>query len=95
MYIDTDGFVCNITNHDDVYKDMNENDMFDMSCYDKSFKYYKPGNYELGLIKGESSSSVITEAVSLKDKLYAVISENDGVECKGIKDAKDVSFLNL
>ena len=39
LYIDTDGFVCNIRKHNDVYKDMYEmDDMFDMSCYNKSFK---------------------------------------------------------
>ena len=32
LYIDTDGFVCNIKNHDDVYRDMYDMDMFDMSC---------------------------------------------------------------
>ena len=34
-----------------------------MSCYDKSFKYYRADNYEMGKIKDESSHSVITEAV--------------------------------
>ena len=28
MYIDTDGFVCNLRNDDDVYKYMYENKMF-------------------------------------------------------------------
>ena len=68
LYIDTHGFVCNITNHDDIYKDMYENKIFDMSYYHKSFKYYRPGNYEMDLIKDESPS-IIIDAVSLKDKL--------------------------
>ena len=58
--------------------------MFDMSCYDESFKYYRPGKYETGKIKDESIS-IITEAVSLKDKLYAYKKENDEVKCKGVK----------
>ena len=94
LYIDTDGFVCNIKNHDDVYEDMYEmNDMVDMSCYDKSFKYYRPGEYEMGKIKDEFAMSPITEAVSLKDKLYAYKKENDEVKCKGVK--YNVNFESL
>ena len=39
IYIDTDGFVSNIRHNKDVYKDMSENNMFDMSCYDESMNY--------------------------------------------------------
>ena len=52
MYIDTDGFLSNITNHD-VYKDMYEMDIFHMSYYDKLFKYCRPANYEMGKIRDE------------------------------------------
>ena len=92
MFIDTDGFVCNITNHD-VFKDMYRNDMFEMSCYDKSFKNYRAGNYEMGKIKDESPENVIIETICLKDKLYAVKRENEEVKCKGVN--YDVNFKNL
>ena len=97
LYIDTFGFVCNIRKNDDVYKDMYEmDDMFDMSCYDKSFQYYRPGEYETGKIKDECPLSIITEAVSLRDKLYGYIKENDEVKYKGIKNInKDMSFERL
>ena len=86
LYIDTDGFVCNIRKCDDVYKDIYEtDDMFDMSCYDESFEYHQPGKYETGKIKDECPFTVITEAVSLKDKLYGYVKENNKVEFKGIK----------
>ena len=85
LYIDTDGFVYNIKNVDDVYKDMYEMDMFDMSCYNKSYKYYRSGECEIGKIKYESPLNVITEAVSLKEKLYAYEKESNEVKCKGVK----------
>ena len=94
LYIDTDGFMCNIKNHDDVYKDMYEMDMFDMSCYDEKCCYYKRGEYETGKIKDECPFTVITQAVSLKDKLYGYVKENDEVKYKGIKN-KDMSFERL
>ena len=93
LYIDTDGFVCHIRKNDNVYKDMYEmDDMFDMSCYDKSFKYYRPGEYESEKIKDECPFTVITEAVSLKDKLYGYIKDNNEVQFKGIKN---VTFQRL
>ena len=97
LYIDTDGFVCNIRKTDDVYKDMYEmDDMFDMSCYNDSFKYHRNGQYETGKIKDECPFTVITEAVSLKDKLYAYVKENNKVEFKGMKKKdkrnKDITF---
>ena len=69
------------------------NEILDMSCYDKSFKYYRPGNYEMGKIKDESPHNVITETVSLKDKLYAVKRENDQIKCKGVK--YNINFQTL
>ena len=93
LYIDTDGFVCNIRNNDDVYKDMYEMDMFDMSCYDSKFKYYRHGNYEMGKIKDECPMSVITEAITLKDKLYAYKRESDEIKCKGVK--YNINFQSL
>ena len=53
MYYDTDSYLCHIKT-DDVYKDMSQMDIFDMSCYDPKFKYYKPGKYEMGLLKDEN-----------------------------------------
>ena len=95
LYIDTDGFLCNIRKTDDVYKDMYEmDDMFDMSCYDESFKYHRHGEYETGKIKDECPINVITEAVSLKDKLYGYVKENNEVKFKGIKN-QDMSFQRL
>ena len=86
LYIDTDGFVCNIKNTDDVYKDMYEmGDMFDMSSYNESFDFYRKGEYDTGKIKDECPATVITEAVSLKDKLYAYVKEDNEVEFRGIK----------
>ena len=70
LYSDTDGFVCHVKTND-VYKDMYEMDMFDMSCYNEKFKYYRSGEYKMGKIKDECPMSIITEAVYLKDKLYA------------------------
>ena len=72
---------------------MYENEMFDMSCYDKSFQYYRPGKYEMGKIKDESPHSVITEAISLKDKLYVVKRDNYKVKFKGVK--YNVKFQSL
>ena len=89
LYIDTDGFVCNIKT-EDIYKDMYKMDVFDMSCYDPKFKYYKQGNYEMGLLKDESAMTPIIEAVSLKDKLYGYKKESDQVKCKGLKN--DIKF---
>ena len=85
LYIDTDGCVCNIINNDDVYKDMFEMEMFDISCYNESFKFYRRGQYEMGKLKDECAENVITEAISLKDKLYAYKKETDEVKCKGVK----------
>ena len=93
MFIDTDGFVCNITNVEDAYRDMFENNMFDMSCCDEKFTYYRKSEYEMGKMIDELPYSVITEAVSLKDKLYAVKRKNDQIKCKGIKD--NINFSNL
>ena len=100
LYIDTGGFVCNIKNTDDIYKDMYEiNDMFDMSCYDESYKYHRHGEYVTGKIKDECPFTVITEAVSLKDKLYAYVKEDNKVEFKGIKFKNnknhDITFERL
>ena len=95
LYIDTDGFVCNIRKTDDVYKDMYEmDDIFDMSCYNTSFKYYRNGQYETGKLKDECPFIIITEAVSLKDKLYAYVKEDKKVQIKGIKN-KDITFERL
>ena len=82
-----------LKNHDDVYKYMYEMDIFYMSCYNKSFKYYRSGKYEMGKIKDECPMSPITEAVSLKDKLYAYKKESDEVKCKGVK--YNVNFESL
>ena len=92
LYIDTDGFLCQIKT-DDVYKDMYEMNIFDMSCYDPKFKYYRPGKYEMRLLRDESPMTQIIEAVSLKDKLYGYIKENDELKCKGMKN--DISFQSL
>ena len=67
--------------------------MFDMSCYDPKFKYYRPGKYEMGLMKDESPMSPIIEAVTLKDKLYGYKRESDQVKCKGIKNEIDFESL--
>ena len=56
MYYDTDSYLCHIKT-DDIYKDMSEMDIFDMSCYDDKFKYYKPGKYEMGLLKDECAKN--------------------------------------
>ena len=50
LYIDTDGFICNIKT-EDIYNDMSQMDIFDMSCYNPNFKFYKEGNYEIGIIE--------------------------------------------
>ena len=92
MYYDTDSYLCNIKT-DDVYKDMSEMDIFDMSCYDPKFKYYKPGRYEMGLLKDESALSPIIEAVSLKSKLYGYKKESDELKFKGLKN--DISFESI
>ena len=68
IYYDTDSFLCHIQT--DVYKDMTQMNISDMSCYDPNFKYHKKGKYEMGLLKDESPMTPIVEAVSLKDKLY-------------------------
>ena len=65
-YIDTDGFVCNSRNNDDIYKDMYGMDIFYMSCYVKSFKYDRCGEYEMEKVKDECSFSPIVEVISLK-----------------------------
>ena len=93
LYIDTDGFVCNIINNNDVYKDMYEMDIFDMSCYDKSFTYYRHGKYEMGKLKDESQFAPIIEAISLKNTLHAYKKETDQIKCKGVK--YDVNFESL
>ena len=93
MYYDTDSYLCHIKT-DDVYKDMSEMDIFDMSCYDDKFKYYKPGKYKMGLLKDEcAKKSQIVEAVSLKSKVYGYKIDCDEVKYKGLKN--DISFETL
>ena len=46
----------------------------------------------MGKIRDEINS-VITEDVSLKDKLYAVKRKNDKVKCKGVE--YNIKFQNL
>ena len=72
---------------------MYQMDIFDMSCYDPKFKYYREGNYEMGLLKDESPNSQIIEAVRLKDKLYGYDKESDQMKCKGMKN--DINFESL
>ena len=90
MYYDTDSYLCHIKT-DDIYKDMSEMNIFDMSCYDPKFKYYKSGRYEMGLLKDESPKPII-EAVSLKSKLYGYRKESDEVY-KGLNN--DITFQSL
>ena len=101
MYYDTDSYLCHIKT-DDVYKDMSEMDIFDMSSYKTDFKYYKEGVYEMGLLKDENSSSKdensvyesqIVEACALKSKLYGYRKENEKVKFKGIKNQLDFESL--
>ena len=103
MYYDTDSYLCHIKSQD-IYKDMAEMNIFDMSSYKHDFKYYKPGKYEMGLIKDENAktkdpnddvyNSQIVEAVALKSKLYSYRKENDKVKYKGIKD-NNIHFKSL
>ena len=101
MYYDTDSYLCHIKTHD-VYKDMSEMDIFDMSSYKPDFKYYKNGVYEMGLLKDENASykdensvyeSQIVEACALKSKLYGYHKENERVKFKGIKNELDFQLL--
>ena len=99
MYYDTDSYLCHIKTHD-VYKDMSEMNIFDMSCYNPDFKYYKQGRYEMGLLKDENVSkndtvynSQIVEAVALKSKLYGYRKENDKIKYKGIKNELNFQAL--
>ena len=63
-----------------------------MSCYNDGFKYYRKGQYEMGLMKDESPLSLIVEGLSLKDKLYGYKKESDQVKCKGVND---INFESL
>ena len=101
MYYDTDSYLCHIKT-DDVYKDMSEMDIFDMTSYKSDFKYYKQGVYEMGLLKDENASSKdensvynsqIVEACALKSKLYGYRKENEKVKFKGIKNQLDFQSL--
>ena len=102
MYYDTDSYLCHIKT-EDVYKDMSEMDIFDMSSYKHDFKYYKNGHYEMGLLKDENASykdpndsvynSQIVEAVALKSKLYGYLKENEKVKYKGVKNELDFQTL--
>ena len=101
MYYDTDSYLCHIKT-EDIYKDMNEMNIFDMSSYKPDFKYYKEGVYEMGLLKDENCQydSQIVEACALKSKLYGYRKENEMIKYKGIKNElnfqslKDVIFDN-
>ena len=101
MYYDTDSYLCHIKT-EDIYKDMSEMDIFDMSSYNHDFKYYTEGVYEMGLLKDENSSpkiensvykTQIVEACALKSKLYGYIKENDKIKYKGIKTELDFQSL--
>ena len=104
MYYDTDSYLCHIKT-EDVYKDMSEMNIFDMTSYKPDFKYYKQGQvYEMGKLKDENAvskdpndtvyNSQIVEAIALKSKLYSYRKENDNEKNKGIKD-KNVNFESL
>ena len=73
MYYDTDSYLCHIKT-EDIYKDVSKMNIFDMTSYKSDFKYYKQGQYEMGLLKDENVkskdddvyNSQIVEAVALK-----------------------------
>ena len=103
MYYDTDSYLCHIKT-EDVYKDMYEMNIFDMTSYKPDFKYFKTGQqYKMGLLKDENANSKdpddsvynsqISEAVALKSKLYGYLKESDIIKYKGLKSKIDFQSL--
>ena len=75
LYTDADSLVLDVTT-DDVYADFRAEGMrkyFDFSDYPKDHPNYDASNAKvLGLFKDERSSSLLTEFVGLKAKMYAM-----------------------
>ena len=67
----TDGFILEIKSKY-IYKDMcDSKSYFDLSTYDKKFKYYEDTNkMAMRKLKDENPDSIITELVALKDKTF-------------------------
>ena len=75
LFTDTDSLMYEVET-DDFYKDMVENaELFDMSNFEQSNKYYKPEFQDnkavVGLMKDEAAGNPIVEFCGLRPKMYS------------------------
>jgi hypothetical protein len=87
MYMDTDSLIYEIETAD-IYEDMKKKEeLFDMSVYNKGFKYYDEKNKGvLGTLKDEFGDNLIKEFVCLRSKCYSIKIDNETEikKCKGV-----------